>query len=107
MMPPRATGLCGRPLCSRRACSPFERMNGEQARRLHVKSRLCFRGIDPPPSGKGRSMSFNSRVRNLLCLGVVTSTFAFGMTFNASGADKAPAKKDAADAKSGDQVDFE
>jgi hypothetical protein len=54
-------------------------------------------------------MSFNSRVRNLLCLGAVASTLAFGITFNAAGAaaDKPAVKKDAAEAKSGEQVDFE
>jgi hypothetical protein len=53
-------------------------------------------------------MSFRNQVRNLLCLGAVASTFALGMTFSASGADKAAAKKDAAEAAgSGEPVDFE
>lgn len=59
-------------------------------------------------------MSSMTRIRNLLCLGAVASTFAFAITFNpAHGAEKAQAKKDApkkdaaADAKSGDAVDFE
>jgi hypothetical protein len=48
-----------------------------------------------------------TRVRTLVCLGAVAATFAFGVTSNAAGADKPAAKKDAAEAKSDAQVDFE
>jgi hypothetical protein len=52
-------------------------------------------------------MSVTTRVRDLLCLGAIASTFAFGITFNAAGADKAAAKKDAPEAKADQQVDYE
>jgi hypothetical protein len=87
MMAPRATGLYGRMAVSRRW--------------------PAFTSGIHSPHQERRSMSSNSRVRNLLCLGVVTWTFVFGMTSKASGADKPVAKKDAKAAGSGEQVDFE